>query len=447
MQWSKYNFSFKSKRNGYLLYNSQSNTFVKTNKEFHELVNTKLEIEYENIDLIPDFLIDNFIRKKIIVTDRDQYINERRFKYYSNSFHPTTLGLAIAPTSDCNFACPYCYEEGNKAKKYLDEEMEDKIISFINQHKIVTSLVITWYGGEPLMGFKSIKSLLNKIKDRTNKHLQLNNMPTNGYLLNEEKSLFFKEFPLTSIQISIDGDEEYHNKTRILKNGQPTYKVIIHNIKTFIKHNPTTPVHIRINVSKHNKHIFAKACKELKKEFPQKNVRIYPGYVKDFSSNCNTPNCSSLSKKEYINFYKDIKNELDPKSGEPYVSFYSLPATGGCGTTMVNYYVIGPEGELYKCWNDLGVKEAIVGYVDNENFTNYELMTRYITGPAVFDDPKCRNCKILPICEGGCIWLRHKNLYERKNYDYVCNPKIDCLEDSLEEYFEEIQTRVSGVEI
>lgn len=32
-----------------------------------------------------------------------------------------------------------------------------------------------------------------------------------------------------------------------------------------------------------------------------------------------------------------------------------------CGAVMKNYYVVDPEGYLYKCWNDISITECAVG--------------------------------------------------------------------------------------
>ena len=46
----------------------------------------------------------------------------------------------------------------------MDEETETAIIDYINSIKPRT-LDITWYGGEPLMNFKTIERLTDKINE------------------------------------------------------------------------------------------------------------------------------------------------------------------------------------------------------------------------------------------------------------------------------------------
>jgi uncharacterized protein len=434
MEWSRYNYIFESKRNGYLLYNSQSNTFIKLNELNYHLLRS-IESDSSQIDNISSELAEEFVARKILVKDRNQYLYERRLKYYFNAFDSANLGIALAPTSDCNFACPYCYEDGNKSSKYMTEQMENKVISFIQKHELVRTLNITWYGGEPLMGFETIKRLLTKIQKIDTLKLGLHNMPTNGYLLDEKKSLFFQQFPLTSIQITLDGNKEFHDKRRFLKSGEPTFEKILGNVDTFIKLNPNTEVYIRMNLDNDNVDSFFATYQELNERFSGSKVVIYPAFVRDYTDSCNS-NCKILDRNDKAAFYA--------KLGEKYkgsVNYSPKASFGGCGTTRMNYYVIGPEGELYKCWNDLGDAKEIVGYIDKDNFTNYELLTKYIAGPTAMDDEECIKCKIFPICEGGCIWVRHKNMFEGKKYDYLCDVRKDNYEEIFELHYEQMINR------
>lgn len=85
----------------------------------------------------------------------------------------------------------------------MTEDTEDELIKFIQSFTLAKELHICWHGGEPLIGFKSIKRILTKIKD--NKiNLAVHSMVSNGFLFDRDKCLFLKEHNLSSIQISID---------------------------------------------------------------------------------------------------------------------------------------------------------------------------------------------------------------------------------------------------
>jgi len=316
----------------------------------------------------------------------------------------------------------------------MTRETEAHVIEFIRKHKRVNILNLTWYGGEPLLKFDSIERLLPEIVENTHIKLGLHSMTTNGYLLDEKKSIFFKKYPLTSIQITIDGNKENHDKRRTLIPNIPTYDRIVENIDRFNYYNPDTYVTIRTNLDNSNVDSFPDILKEFNNRWwdQGKKVVVYPAFVRDYSESCKS-NCLLINRIQKMDFFVNLykKHNLD-------VGFYPEHCTGGCGATVLNYYVVGPEGELYKCWNDLGVKDAIIGYLNKDEIVNYELLTRYMAGPTMMDSQECVDCKLFPICEGGCIWERHKNIFEGREFDYLCHTRKENLDQSFELHYEQM---------
>ena len=63
--------------------------------------------------------------------------------------------------------------------------------------------------------------------------------------------------------------------------------------------------------------------------------------------------------------------------------------------------VIAPDGLLYKCWSDIGIEAYSVGNIMKIE-EMYSANTSYILDNP-FQIEKCRECKELPLCMGGCI--------------------------------------------
>jgi uncharacterized protein len=63
-------------------------------------------------------------------------------------------------------------------------------------------------------------------------------------------------------------------------------------------------------------------------------------------------------------------------------------------------YVVGSEGELYKCWKSVGNENEVVGNI--VDFQNPNSRVRRWLGYDPFEDRECRNCIALPVCMGGC---------------------------------------------
>lgn len=70
---------------------------------------------------------------------------------------------------------------------------------------------------------------------------------TNGYGLTKEISDELVQMQIKTAQVTIDGPEEIHNRTRFLKNGEGTYRRIINNL---LQANMDIVLHISIHQNK-----------------------------------------------------------------------------------------------------------------------------------------------------------------------------------------------------
>lgn len=72
------------------------------------------------------------------------------------------------------------------------------------------------------------------------------------------------------------------------------------------------------------------------------------------------------------------------------VNFYPVLQGKGCSATHLNSFLIGPLGELYKCWNELGDSKKIIGYINDQDFKNKDLIRKYVLSANCFEDENVR---------------------------------------------------------
>jgi len=426
MIWSKYNYLYNSTKYGLFVYNSRTNSFVKINEELFNICK-EIENDISKIDKLENKVLNEFKELKILTSEFDEnnYFTQSKYLKRRQSFTTDVLGLVIAPTYSCNFACPYCYET-DLPNIHMSAKVEDGIIEFIKSFEKAKSITLSWHGGEPLLRFNNIKSLLEKFK-KENINLSNHYLVTNGFLLDKDKIMFFKEHNLKSAQITIDGLEEKHNKSRIHKSGIPTFNKILKNIDILTEEYPECLANIRVNIHQDNKEDYHVLHKELNDRWKGKNINIYYAYVNDhtnFQEAC-------LENKNKLKFMVDLYK----KHGFKNLQFYPKHKIGGCTADYNNSFVIGPLGELYKCWVDLGRKEKEIGSVFS-NKLNLQLISEYVTGTDKFNDEKCKKCFLFPVCDGGCNLYRLDYKMYKKEYN-VCPIEPDDIDILLEMFYEQ----------
>lgn len=398
-----------------------SNSLAELKLEDYEMLEN---LRANNLPLADEELEKQLRQLKVIVDNDMDEINKVKYINLLNRNENRRLILTINPTLACNFNCPYCFENEH-SNIYMHDLVEEKIILFIKKHVGLKALDVTWFGGEPLLAFDRIVSMTKKMQN-----LGLNykaGMITNGYLLTEKVISKLESLAISSIQITIDGMADLHNTRRCLKSGKPTFDKILQNIDLLQKVNPQIRLNVRVNVDKTNYADFLELYKFLKdKHYPTLNVNL--AFVKDMTGcyKCN----HSYDMQEQAQIVKDLLQ----KYGLDFSMVFPRSERYECAIRNRNALVIGPEGELYKCWNDVGNKSKIIGNIDGK-ITNEALLLRYLVAADPFEDPKCQECFLLPVCGGGCPYSRIQNEYEGTNIN-TCLYIKDHLKDFLVTYAE-----------
>lgn len=431
---SKYTYQWISTRGDHLIYCSRTNSYLKVTPELYEFIND-CRNNSELLSEIDSELLAILQNHKIVVSeyDDDDYILERQFKEDQCTFSPSTIGLVLVPTTSCNFDCPYCFEEGKKPSNMSDETIE-ALISFLKLHKLAKNIALTWYGGEPLLAFGTIKKILNKIESETGLPIIDQSIITNGYYFSDNVIEFFKQHPLSNIQITLDGNKARHDTIRKQKGtGVGSYDRLINNIDNILNKLPDTQVSIRVNIDKANKDEFFDVYARLSERWKNKKIKIYPGILRIDNETKTNLACSVLSQSEAMELYYDLRQK-QMIDGSIYPT---LQHHEGCCATVVNSYIIGPDGEIYKCWNDVSNSDRIVGNIREQKIRNTSLFYRYIIASKTCRNKACLDCSMLPICSGSCAYYRLRNIYEKGEYALCqCLQKEpEMLEKSLESYY------------
>lgn len=429
MRWSRYNHLFSSLQYGDFIYNSVTNSFVKIEKELFSQLKNVTEWNESSINSFPKEFQEILYKHKIIVPNNfdDEYYLKKKYAKLSSAFNTDVLSLTIATTTGCNFACPYCFEKGAEPVT-MDEKIEECILAYV-KNAPSRFLYVTWYGGEPLLNFPTIERLSQSFKALSKFESIRYSIITNGYYLTDEKISFFSDYDVTSIQTTIDGLAETHNQLRRAKNGQPTFETIVANIENAAQKLPKCHFHIRVNINKQNGDEYALLYTQLSERWKGlKNITIYCSFVEDYGK-CDV-DCYNSNEK--INFMRTLRN----KYGIFTKNFYPRSNLSLCVANSRYGYVISANGDLYKCWSDLGKPDKVVGNIIEGKLNNYELLAHYALDMDKFGDERCRTCFLFPVCSGSCPQHRYTTWKKEQKHD-ICPYEAVNIDSVLEMIYED----------
>lgn len=386
---SIFNTVFKHEE-GTIIYNAFSGGVLKLNSEYSAQFE---RLENGDTKKVSSELIEGLTDGAMLIDDA---LNEEHFLKacsLATRFQSNSLSVTIAPTLECNFRCPYCYEKGHR-HNIMTSNVEEQVIKSIKkltQNK--DSLGITWYGGEPLLAIDVIERITHAV--RMNVAMYDASIVTNGYLLNKEMAKKLFELGITRVQVTLDGPEHIHNKRRILYDGSGTFFQILENISDSCD---ILKISVRVNVDKENITEVESLLDDFDKYGLKGKISLYIAPVSNINNTCSTHVC--FTEKEYayeqIKFYKKHLNRG--------YYFMNIPKcnVGLCGAVSETTLLIDPLGDLYKCWDDVGNKNEKVGSLFEEKNSNLSPKLVEWLSYDPFENSKCKNCSIMPICMGGC---------------------------------------------
>ncbi len=422
MKSSNYNILFD--HNGKkLAFNSMTCALAEVNDKFFRLLN---EIEHnnfheENLSEEDLSVLENMKKGGFITDDCFDEIEFLKFKSYQGKFKTDSLGLTIAPTFACNFACPYCYE--STRNEIMSQDVMDAVCNEVQKAaERKKNVHISWYGGEPLLAKNVIWNLSEqflKSCETTGTYYSAA-IVTNGYLIDDETVNNFLKYKINKVQITIDGPPDIHNNRRKLKNSsKPTFDITLKNVKKVL--DSGINVAIRINVDKTNEERVEELL-DILLDYKLENAYVYLGHVQSSTEACQSISGDCLTTKDYALKFVDFEKTLIEKGFNPnnYPS-YPRARSNNCGADAISSKVIAPDGSLYKCWHDMSDKNMSIGNIkDMSDVTDKNIMTQvnYLLFTP-FKNEECLRCNVLPLCMGGCPTVSNSCSCQKWKYGLI----------------------------
>lgn len=411
MKCSNYNICLPFE-DGHVIFNGITKRFFRVSNHNRDAFLEILSAPDRYKDQYGKFL-ERMAKEGFIVEDNKDEMDDIKllFERHNNS---NIYKLMILPTYQCNLRCWYCTQEHRRMRLSADDvERIKKHISYYLTHHPIQQLMLSWFGGEPMLEFPIIEEISRHAK-KCCKDLSLefrNTITTNGTLLGRECLEKMRELNFSFFQITVDGAQEEHDQTKVLK-GRSSYEIIMKNLCLIAEVLPDAEICLRYNYTLKNLQP-EKFVEDLNRSIPPElRGRIHLSLKKVWQEDemkFNSESIESLRMLLYNSEYAVNEN-----------SSFST-----CYVDQHHFNCVFPNGRVDKCDND--DPESCRGYINSKGEICWKEEVMYFKNTVLdSQDNVCYQCKLLPLCYGPCPRERDRGKSIQCRY---CNPVIHWKEE------------------
>jgi len=366
-------------------------------------------------DSVPDLagdLVDGLASAGLFV---DRRIDELALAAATQDIYRSrhdSLNLILMPTEKCIFRCVYCYEDFVKGK--MRANIKQGVLKLVEtEAPRLRRLKVDWFGGEPLSAFDVVTELSTGILDLCERNgvEYASSMTTNAYLLDEVRAPQALALGIRRFQVTLDGPAQTHDSLRVLQNGGGTFDRIIHNLVTLRDLDEDFRVRIRVNFTPQVAAAVPEFLGYLGDRFggdPRFSVWFHPvghwGGPHDEEVEVCDERTSEQLGLDFMALAADAGFSLDAwrDAIQPFGSV--------CYAADPRSFVIGSDGNVYKCTVAFSKRENLVGHLsdDGDLHLSPDRLAMW-TASGEETDSGCRACGFRPACHGNACPLERMN--------------------------------------
>jgi uncharacterized protein len=361
--------------------------------------------------------IDILIRRGYLTTKTED--EEREFvKKIAAGIHKHEMNskkkYMFVLTYNCNFRCPYCYEKNNFrteknwatkviSRDYIDYAYDEMLKIEPDRNKHDKKIIL--YGGEPLLNENEdvVRYLINKGFDLGYHFYAI----TNGYDLDHYADLLSPNI-ISLLQVTIDGDKNWHNKRRNHYLYGDSFDKVLDNIGKALDRQ--TKIRVRVNLDLNNYSSLERIVKEFDDRgfLANKMFSYYSALLTDPSVDYVDADIEYLTYNNLDDISDDMIADLHLSIRSLYLKILNCLKNKKtfamrsffCAAQSV-LHIFDPFGNMYCCWDKVGNKEYALGnYVKNEFDETQKRIWRDRNVGTVL---QCSKCKYALLCGGGCL--------------------------------------------
>jgi uncharacterized protein len=338
-----------------------------------------------------------------------------------------TFNAIVTLTLDCNLSCPYCYEDSFRGQYAMNIATADLLVAKLTGRMAASLAVsVSFYGGEALMALPVLKRIAAKLGEAAReKSVAFDfNIVTNGTLLNRKIVEELLPLGLNGAKLTIDGPQDIHDQQRPFVSGKGSFDLIVSNIK---ETSGLLPLQVGGNYTRHNYRRFPDLLDFFLAEgiTPDKLRLVFfspvtPRADGSTASGDVSSVCACTEEPWMIEASLFLREEILKRG---FATQKLRPS--GCMIEFENELVVGYDGGLYKCPAFMGDESLRIGSLA-DGAGDYSQSH----GLDVWKCDECLDCPYLPLCFGGCRFLRRLRTGDMDG--------VDCRQTYLDATLEQI---------
>lgn len=399
---SRYNVRAKAEDGRLVLWNTLRGSMVVFKAKDQERVLGLLAPK--GFEAAKEGTVDYMVRHGFLVRKGVDEYRQFQMVFGRQHFRNDLLELILLASEDCNFRCNYCYEEF--AHGTMLPEVREGVKNLVRSRiGDLRHLGISWFGGEPLYGWKAIEDLAPFFLETARRHgTSLGcSMTTNGYLLTPDIARDLLGWKIDNFQITLDGLGEDHDRSRPTRDGGSTFDRIVSNLEAMAAMPRDFLIRLRVNFDNRNSPRLPVFL-----DFLAQRFRNDQRFHMDFRAvgKWGGPNDEALEvcgKDDVVRIQHELKAAARALGlALPTLKDVAMPGSQVCYAARPFNLLIGATGKVMKCTIALDMDEKnVIGQLTpaGDLELDGDRMAQW-TEPAFEQDEQCRKCVVLPTCQG-----------------------------------------------
>ncbi|MBN94194.1 MAG: hypothetical protein CL928_08985 [Deltaproteobacteria bacterium] len=351
-------------------------------------------------------IIDNLVKLRLLVPPGETGNRGPLADRPQSGRSMGNLVLHVAHT--CNLGCGYCYAEQGlykgKATLMNEERAHEYVDWLFDQCDPETkSLGITFFGGEPLLNLKVMKSAAAHARERAdtdNKSVRFS-VTTNGTLVTPEIVDFLAAIDCV-VTVSLDGIGKTNDRLRPFHSGRGSYDLVLDRIQPLLERGK---VAARVTVTRQNLDVvdtvttllergFAEVgCSPVDAKNPAYDLRgeDYEVLLDGFGTLSRRYIDEAVQGRKYG--FSNIANIIKAVH-----QGHNKDYPCGAGLQMV---AGAPNGEMSLCHRFVGEPDYVLGNVKEGGIDSHRRL-QILEDIQLSERSDCSSCWARYICSGGC---------------------------------------------